>query len=217
MERGGQLALAGVLLLAAVLITLAAIRTPQPLAAYERGHLQAAQLLHLARVCLSGECDATRLQGLLLMVAGLNRSEPLRMYPVTSADVLNRTSRGERGWLVEYRVAFRISTPAGEEEVALYARVESVAEGVLYSRQLGGRAYALARVRVSYSNVLTTPFFNATVCPRLSDPRGAADVVQLGSCEWLVGVPLELSQGAGGPYVYKLRDEYGVVVPVYAG
>ncbi|MEM2677941.1 MAG: hypothetical protein QXU62_04790, partial [Thermofilaceae archaeon] len=137
-RRRGQLALIGVIILAATLIALAALRTPNPYVAYERGHLQAAQLIHLARTCFSGACSCQRLQSLLTILTGFNRSEPLRMYPTFSPcaadNPLNRTVRSGQGWVTEYGLKFALATPVGVEYVAYYARVEGLGEEGTYTK-----------------------------------------------------------------------------------
>jgi len=52
--------LIGVIALAATLIALLSMYSLQPKIAYERGHLQAAQLVHLARACMAAGAATTR-------------------------------------------------------------------------------------------------------------------------------------------------------------
>lgn len=233
MRRRGQLALIAILTLAATLIVLTSLRTPQPYVAYERGHLQAAQLIHLARVCLSETCDCSRLNSLLSTLVSLNGTEPLRMYPTFSPcaldNPLNRTVRGGRGWLTEYRVEFAIWTPAGLERVVLAVAIENLGSEGVYTKTVweGGQArvYTMVKVRLKYVSSCTTPFFNATTCPRLTDPRGLADLPPGPGtgCEWLVGIPVEEatplppSVVSAATHRYTLRDEQRIAVPVYFG
>ncbi|MEM3893372.1 MAG: hypothetical protein QXR12_05435 [Thermofilum sp.] len=231
-KRRGQLALIGVIVLAATLIALVAMRTPSPYVAYERGHLQAAQLIHLARTCLSATCSSQRVQALLSTLFTVNGSEPLRMYPTSAGSPLNSTARSGRGWVTEYKLTFTLATPAGAEPVVYYARVEGLGEEGTYTKtvMVSGtlKTVTMVKVRLRYSNSYTTPFFNASLlCPRLGDPQGYADFLTFdpSSCEWLVAVPRDFSTQIPPPpgpppapaafYVYKLRDEWGVVVPVY--
>ncbi|MEM0460447.1 MAG: hypothetical protein QXZ31_11310 [Thermofilaceae archaeon] len=234
-RRRGQLALIGVIVLAATLIALVSLRTPNPYVAYERGHLQAAQLLHLARACFSESCSCQRLQSLLTILVNVNRSEPLRMYPTFSPctvdNPLNRTVRSGQGWVTEYQVKFALATPVGVEYVAYYARVEGLGEEGTYTKTVvvsgSLKTLTMVKVRLRYGNSYTTPFFNASLCPRLADPQGYADFLSFdpSSCEWLVAVPKDFSAAIPPPpgpppapaafYVYKLRDEWGVIVPVY--
>lgn len=235
-ERRGQLALIAVIMLAATLIALVSLRTPNPYVAYERGHLQAAQLIHLARACFSTTCDCSRLQSLITIVTNINGSEPLRVYPTfspcTAENPLNRTARFGRGWLTEYQVKFTLATPGGGEYVTYYARVENLGVEGTYTKTviIGSTAVNLhmVKVRLKYTNTYTTPFFNASLCPLLTDPQGVADILSFdsSSCEWLLGVSKELStmipvpspESSPAPspqYVYKLKDRWGVIVLVY--
>lgn len=220
MKRRGQLALIAILMLAATLVALTSLRTPHPYVAYERGHLQAAHLIHVARVCFSRTCDCNRLQQLLATLRAINGSEPLRMYPTlspcTESNPKNSTFRGEGGYTTEYALSFTIHTLSGAEYVNFQALIQSLGVDGTYVKTatLGYTVVSLRmlRIRLKYSNSYKTPFFNATICPRIEDPGRLADLTLLAPCEWLIGVPLDIT---GARYV--LRDEWGVVVPVIVG
>ncbi|MCS7104019.1 MAG: hypothetical protein NZ954_00450 [Thermofilaceae archaeon] len=220
MRHKGQLALIATLILAATLIALTSLRTPHPYVAYERGHLQAAHLIHIARVCFSRTCDCNRLQQLVVTLQAINGSEPLRMYPTfslcTESNPMNSTFRSDGSYTTEYAVKFTIQTLSGAEYVNFQALIQSLGVDGTYVKTvtLGDAVVSLRmlRVRLKYSNSFKTPFFNATVCPRIEDPEKLADLTLLAPCEWLVGVPLDIS---GAKYV--LKDEWGVVIPVFVG
>lgn len=226
MKRRGQLALAGVVILALTLIALLSTRSLQPKVAYERGHLQAAQLVYLARACMAaGGCNYS---ALLANLKRLNETYPMRMYEVSEVHVLSSVSSEDGAIVVANSTVFEIRTLrsvfiGAPEQVAVEVRTVCEETGRKYFKQVGERVYALVEVKVAYEHTYTSPFFNVKLCPTLRSPDSVADLKQLERCKWLVGVPLELSeavnaslspgQGVKG-YCYTLKDDFGIPVLV---
>jgi len=219
--RRGQLALIGVIALAATLIALLSTYSLQPKVAYERGHLQAAQLVHLARACMAaGSCDRAKLEELVERLRQLNQTYPIRMYDISEKQVLNPDPSG---LTVTNATVFRIKTLQTEftnnpEEVRITVTTASEPTGRRYSKRVGDRVYTMVEVKVTYTHVYSSPFFDVTLCPSLRALDGVADLKRLGRCDWLVGAPLELSRAVtvngAQAYRYDLRDEFGIPVPV---
>jgi hypothetical protein len=217
-KRRGQLALIGVIALAATLIALLSAYSLQPKVAYERGHLQAAQLVHLARACMAtGSCNDAKLEELVRRLCQLNQTYPIRMYNISEKRVLNPDPSG---LTVTNATVFRIKTLQTEftgnpEEVRITVTTASEPTGRRYSKQVGDRVYTMVEVKVTYTHSYSSPFFNVTLCPSLRTTDGVADLKRLGKCDWLVGAPLELSKPVGANrYRYDLMDEFGIPVPV---
>jgi len=215
-RRRGQLALIGVIALASALIALASMQSPQPRVAYERGHLQFAQLIHIARACMaSSRCTMDRLRTMLGLLEQLNETYPLYMYPthVVRAPTPGAVSIRRKVVTIINETVFEVETLAGWERVI--ARVEvTCTAGRTYTKQVGRRLYTLLEVRIRYVHVYSSPSFNVTLCPALRAPRGAADLKRLSACEWRVGIPLELAERTGARLAYRLVDEFGIPVLV---
>jgi len=230
-RRRGQLALVGVIVLASTLIALISLYELQPKVAYERGHLQAAQLVHLARACMaSGGCDRAKLAQLVQRLNQLNQSYPLRMYNATVRRAPNPGLVSLQGGsiTVANTTVFEIETlqtvfTGSPEQVVVEVRVVSAETGRRYSKTVGEETYTMVEVRVTYAHSYSSPFFNVTLCPTLRALDSVADLKRLSGCEWLLGAPLELSQpvdinappgiGVKG-FRYELKDEFSVPVLV---
>jgi len=225
--RRGQLALIGVIVLASTLIALLSTYSLQPKVAYERGHLQAAQLVHLARACMAaGGCGRDRLALLVQRLYQLNQTYPMRAFVTYAVQAPNPGSISLKGGTITVTNAtvFEIETlqklfTGSSEEVRITVATASGPTGRRYSKRVGDRVYTMVEVRVAYTHSYSSPFFNVTLCPSLRTTDGVADLKRAGKCEWLVGAPLELSKGpstlsGSQVYRYDLKDEFGIAVPV---
>jgi len=223
-RRRGQLALVGVIVLASTLIALLSLYTLQPKVAYERGHLQAAQLVHLARACMaSGSCTGEKLALLVQRLYQLNQTYPLRVYATYVRQGPNPGSISIAGAVTVTNITvFEIETlqtlfTNRLERVTVEVLTVSEPTGRVYPKQVGEKTYTMVEVRVEYTHSYTSPFFNVTLCSALQVLDGVADLKRLSGCEWLVGVPLELSKAVDlsasvRGFWYVLRDEFGVPV-----
>jgi hypothetical protein len=229
-KRRGQLALIGVIALAATLIALLSVYSLQPKVAYERGHLQAAQLVHLARACMAaGSCSRDRLANYTgtYLYPPNNGTYPLHTFVTYVAQgpnpgtVKNDTSGST--FTTTNTTVFKIETlrtlfTGNLEEVRITVQTVSERTGRVYSKRMGERTYTVLEVRVTYTHVYSSPFFNVTLCPSLRALDSVADLKRLGKCDWLVGAPLELSRtvtvNGAQAYRYDLKDEFGIAVPV---
>ncbi|MCC6051317.1 MAG: hypothetical protein LM580_11445 [Thermofilum sp.] len=222
--RRGQLALIGVIVLASTLIALLSAYSLQPKIAYERGHLQAAQLVHLARACMAaGSCTRDRLANYTrtYLYPPNNGTYPLRTFVTYVARGPDPGPiQGDNPITVTNETVFEIETlrtlfTGSTERVSITVQTVSEPTGRRYSKQLGDRVYTMVEVRVTYTHSYSSPFFNVTLCPSLRTTDGVADLKRLGKCDWLVGAPLELSKPVGANrYRYDVRDEFGIPVPV---
>jgi hypothetical protein len=174
----------------------------EPIYAYERGHVQCAQLVHVARACLaSGRCTNETLQELVSRVLAVNATEPMLMYPVLRAYTRYEGS----GASVANRTVFTIKTPrAPSESVEVYVLAASYPYSGKYRKFWLNEERTLYNLTLQYAHWYAAPFFNLQLCPRIYDPSGLADVKPLAPCLWSVGVPGN----------YTLRDEYGIPVRV---
>ena len=211
-RRKGQIALIGVVVLAATLLALAAMVKPGPAFAYERGHLQGAQLVHLSRACLaSGRCDNATLSRLVSALLRANATEPIRMYPIAS--YASRWEQDPSSRLARNSTLFQLRTPRGVEAVSVTVVCQVVAEYGTYRKQVRTEmevsVTTMANLTVYYAHVYSTPWFALTLCPTIL-PDGVADAKRVADCYWRVGVPADAR-------AYTLRDEYGVPVLVYRG
>ena len=219
----------GVIALAATLIALLSMYSLQPKSAYERGHLQAAQLVHLTRACMAaGSCDRAKLALLVQLLYRLNQTYPMRAYVTyvewAPADPDPRALRFEgKTIIVTNATVFEVETlqtafTGSPERVSITVQTVSEPTGRRYSKQVGDRVYTMVEVRVAYTHSYSSPFFNVTLCPSLRTTDGVADLKRLGKCDWLVGAPLELSRtvtvSGSQVYRYDLKDEFGIAVPV---
>ncbi len=233
MGRRGQLALVGALALLLALVALVSLRSPEPIVACERGHLQAAQLVHLARACMATRrCDLAALSWLVQQLYQLNNTYglPLRLYPTRVVRAPNPGTISLRGRAITvtntttFTIATLRSAVSGQlDAVEVVVTAASEPTGRTYLKVVEGREYAMVEVRLTYSHEYRSPFFNVTLCPSLGALDGVADIKRVGACEWLVGVPLQLARpadinvqpglGVKG-YRYELVDEFGVPVVV---
>jgi len=225
-RRRGQLALIGVIVLASTLIALLSMYSLQPKVAYERGHLQAAQLVHLTRACMAaGGCDRDRLALFVRRLYQLNQTYPMRAYVTYAVQAPNPGAISLKGGTITVTNAtvFEIETlqklfTGSSEEVRITVATASEPTGRRYSKRVGDRVYTMVEVKVTYTHSYSSPFFNVTLCPSLRTTDGVADLKRLGKCDWLVGAPLELSRtvtvNGAQAYRYDLKDEFGIAVPV---
>jgi len=229
-KRRGQLALIGVIALAATLIALLSMYSLQPKIAYERGHLQAAQLVHLARACMAaGSCSRDRLANYTgtYLYPPINGTYPLRSFVTYVAQGPNpgtvKNDASGSTFTTTNTTVFKIETlrtlfTGNLEEVRITVTTVSEPTGRRYSKQVGDRVYTMVEVKVTYTHVYSSPFFNVTLCPSLRALDSVADLKRVGKCDWLVGAPLELSRSVTvsgrQAYRYDLKDEFGVPVAV---
>ena len=227
-KRRGQLALIGVIALAATLIALLSMYSLQPKIAYERGHLQAAQLVHLTRACMAaGGCSRDRLANYVItyLYPPNNGTYPLRTFVTYVTQGPNPGSaRGVNPITVTNVTVFEVETlrtlfTGNYEEVRITVTTASERTDRVYPKQVSERTYKLVEVRVTYTHVYSSPFFNVTLCPSLRALDSVVDLKRVGKCDWLVGAPLELAKGpltVSGAQVYRydLKDEFGIAVPV---
>jgi len=215
-RRRGQFALLGVIVLAVTLLAIVASRPPEPAFAYERGPMQSAQLIHLARYCLAVGCSNDTLSRLVGELVAYNASEPLLMFPVVQAYYRSLASTSR----VENYTFFTITTLRGSETVALGVSAQAGSVLNTFSKTVRGVTYILKNTTLTYCHVYASPFFPAPAdappcplsmglsglvyCPRIYDPNGVAEIRQIGPCTWAVAVPGN----------YTLRDEFGVPVKV---
>ena len=212
----------GVIALAATLIALLSIYSLQPKIAYERGHLQAAQLVHLARACMAaGSCSRDRLAELVRDLYRFNQTYPMRMFVTYVERAPNPgPAQGVNPITVTNETVFEVETlrtlfTGNPEEVRITVTTVSERTDRVYSKRVGDRTYTMVEVKVTYAHSYSSPFFNVTLCPSLRALDAVADLKRLGKCDWLVGAPLELSKPVGANrYRYDLRDEFGIPVPV---
>ena len=214
----------GVIVLASTLIALLSAYSLQPKIAYERGHLQAAQLVHLARACMAaGSCTRDRLANYTrtYLYPPNNGTYPLRTFVTYVARGPDPGPiQGDNPITVTNETVFEIETlrtlfTGSTERVSITVQTVSEPTGRRYSKQLGDRVYTMVEVRVTYTHSYSSPFFNVTLCPSLRTTDGVADLKRLGKCDWLVGAPLERSKPVGANrYRYDVRDEFGIPVPV---
>ena len=227
----------GVAVLAITLLALIALRQPEPIPVIERGYLQAAQLVHMARWCMNQtgladpqagfaasqkytQCLTQQLNNL----ASLNATYPLYMYPTSLSSASCALTVSGQTLTLTCTTTFQLATPltrvSGQyESVAVTVTLSSAPTGRTYKKQVGEKLYSMIEFDVTYSHSYATPFFTASLCPRVKGDS-LADVAQTGSCKWLIAVPSEkaakLPSGAVKFY-YVLRDEYGVPVYVLGG
>jgi len=219
-RRRGQFALLGVIVLAVTLLAIVASRPPEPAFAFERGPMQSAQLIHLARYCLAVGCGNETLRSLVRDLQAYNASEPLLMYPVLDAYYKGDVSSTRA---VDH-VSFTIQTLRGPEAVEVVVVAQAGFVLNTFSKNYHGVTYILKNTTLTYCHVYTSPFFppqqntllpcpvahgaNAVVyCPRIHDPSGVAEVKQVGPCTWAVAIPIDYN-------LYTLYDEFGVPVRV---
>jgi hypothetical protein len=215
-SRSGQFALLGVIVLAVTILALVAQRPAEPAFAYERGPMQSAQLIHLARYCLAVGCSNATLASLASSLQAYNSTEPLLMFPVIQASYRSLASTSR----VENYTLFTIQTLAGRETVALGMSAQSGSVLNVFSKTVRGVTYVLKNTTLTYCHVYASPFLPApdsappcplsmglsglVYCPRIHDPSGIAEVRQIGPCTWAVAVPGN----------YTLVDEFGIPVKV---
>ena len=215
-RRRGQFALLGVIVLAVTLLAIVASRPPEPAFAYERGPMQSAQLIHLARYCLAIGCSNETLRSLVRDLQAYNASEPLLMHPVVQAYYKGNVSSTRA---VDH-VSFTIQTLRGPEAVEVVVVAQAGFVLNTFSKSYHGVTYILKNTTLTYCHVYASPFFppssaacpttvslsggKIVYCPRIYDPNGLAEIRQIGPCTWAVAVPEN----------YTLRDEFYVPVKV---
>ena len=215
-RRKGQFALLGVIVLAALLVLAASRRDPEPAYVVQRGQMQSAQLVNLARACMAAGCSNDTLAALVQDLLARNQSSNLFMYPVLDAYYREVASSTR----VERYVFFIIQTLRGAEAVAFGAAAQSSPVQGRYERVVRGERLIFFNVTLTYCHVYASPFFptpagappcplsqplsGIVYCPRLHDPRGVAELTYVGYCVWRVSVPGN----------YTLYDEFGVPVRV---
>lgn len=205
MRRAAQFALLGVTALAAVVIVIVSTLPEEPIYACERGHLQAAMLVHLARACLATRnCDDETLRSLLERLYSMNKSYNLLLFEIVNADTSTcRSSYGETVHLVNV-TRFEIKTATGSGKIEVRVEIKA-ARGHAYVKAVSGVVRSMVNFSVTYTHQYTTPFFNVTLCPLIHpSTEEAVDVKQEGPCRWVVGVPERV----------ELRDEFGITIRI---
>lgn len=205
MKRTAQFALLGVTALAIIIITIVSTLPEEPIYVYERGHLQAAMLVHLARACLTtGSCNSEVLRSLLERLYSMNESYNLLLFEVANFSISTlRFSRGETVCLINV-TDFEVRTLAGNNKVEIRVEV-SVTKGHTYVKAISGAVRNMVSFSVVYVHRYVSPFFNITLCPLIyPDPEKIADIKPDGSCKWIIGIPERI----------KLRDEFGIILSI---
>ncbi|MEM0233813.1 MAG: hypothetical protein QXX32_00915 [Thermofilum sp.] len=215
-HRRGQFALLGIIVLAVTILAILAQRPAEPAFAFERGSMQSAQLIHLARFCLAIGCSNATLASLVSSLQAYNSTEPLLMFPVVQAYYRCSASTNR----VENYTFFTIQTLKGYEIVALGVSAQSGSVLNVFAKSYRGFTYVLKNTTLTYCHVYASPFSPIPVsappcplsqpiaglvyCPKILDPSGVAEIKQIGPCTWAVAIPGN----------YTLRDEFGIPVKV---
>ncbi|MEM1509698.1 MAG: hypothetical protein QXY49_01725 [Thermofilaceae archaeon] len=205
MKHTAQFALLGVTALAVIIIAIVSTLPEEPIYVYERGHLQAAMLVHLARACLTTEsCNSEVLQSLLEQLYSMNESYNLLLFEVTNFSVSTlRFSYGETTYLINV-TDFEVRTLTGNTKVKIQVEIR-VTKGHTYVKAISGAVCNMVSFSVSYIHRYVSPFFNITLCPLIHpDPEKIADIKPDGPCKWIIGVPERI----------KLRDEFGIILRI---
>jgi len=204
-NRSGQFALLGVIVLAVTILALVALRSTEPAFAYERGPMQSAQLIHLARYCLAIGCNNDTLMVLVKELVKYNASEPLLMYPVLDAYYEENISSTRA---VDH-VSFTVQTLRGPEKVEVVVVAQAYGRQNVISKTVRGVSYVLKNTTLMYRHEYLSPFFPSRLeyCPRIYDPSGVAEVRSIGPCFWAVAVPIDYN-------LYTLFDEFNIPVKV---
>jgi hypothetical protein len=203
-------------MLATLLVLAASRRDPEPAYVVQRGQMQSAQLVNLARACMAMGCSNNTLTALLQDLLARNQTSNLYMFPVARAYYTYRVSANR----YENYTFFTIRTLRGLETVAVGVVAQSGFVLNTFSKSYHGVTYILKNTTLTYCHVYTSPFFppsgaacpttlspsggKIVYCPRIYDPAGLAEVKQVGPCTWAVAVPGN----------YTLRDEFYIPVKV---
>ncbi len=204
-KHAAQFALLGVTVLAAVVIAIVSKLPEEPIYACERGHLQAAMLVHLARACLATRnCDDETLRNLLERLYSVNKSYNLLLFEVTNLSTSAlRSSYGGTAHLVNV-TSFEIKTPAGSSKVEVRVEVRATRRHA-YVKTVSGVVRSMVNFSLVYTHRYTTPFFNVTLCPLIyPGAEKIVDIRQEGPCRWVIGVPERV----------ELRDEFGIAIRI---
>ena len=193
MNRKGQfLILAAILLCFVLLGSLMALRQPNPRVMPRYDYLQAAELIHIARLAVArgsfhrSENEAkTYLSYLLARLYEYNETYKLRIPPVSYS-----VSFGN-GW---YNVTYNVS--AGFHVHYTYAYIGN------YTKQAGEVSIVYYRFELQYYHNYTGPWRYALLYPDVWDPAGQADIEKVADGEWIVGVPASEE--------YRLEDNFGI-------
>jgi hypothetical protein len=217
-RRRGQFALLGIIIFATLIILAVHRRDPEPAYMIQRGQMQSAQLVNLARACMAVGCSNATLVTLVQDLLNRNASSQLYMFPITNAYYTYRTST----YRYENYTFFTIQTLRGPETVAVAVSAQSGSTLNTFSKSYHGVTYILKNTTLTYCHVYASPFFpiqpdspscpisldltGIVYCPRIYDPNGIAEVKLLDprTCTWAVAVPGN----------YTLRDEFYVPVKV---
>jgi len=178
------------------------MRVPEPRLSYERGYLQCAELIHVARLCWSMGCSNETLSMLVSKLYSYNEAMSLRLYSLSSYNSFRLERLGKFSGFGEYRVVFATERGFQVEFLASWS-YSYMGE---YVKRLGGAKIIYYNYSIHYEHAYTAPPWGAvTVYPALSDPMGLADIRRIGGGDWLVGVP---------SFNYTLTDVYGLEVKV---
>jgi len=196
-----MLLIAAVILAVSLIAALRLSMAPEPRVSRVSGYLQAAELVHAARLCWSmeGGCTTARMDSIASTLLSYNESLKLMLRPFNYT-VTSSAAPG-RGL---YSVTF---TVYAEQRYEVRFEAEwNYSETGRYVKRVRGRELVFVRYRLHYEHRYTAPMWGrVTVYPALWDPEGLADLEYLGGGDWIVGVP------AGG---YVLEDEYGLEIGV---
>jgi len=219
-RRRGQLALLGVIVLAVLVVLALHRRDPEPAYMVQRGQMQSAQLVNLARACMAVGCNNATLTTLVQDLLGRNASSHLYMFPITSAYYIEKPK--PESFRYENYTFFTILTLRGQETVAVAVSAQAYGVRNTFSKNYHGVTYILKNTTLTYCHVYASPFFpqssiacpvtlslsggKIVYCPRIYDPSGIAEVKLIDpyTCTWAVAVPGN----------YTLRDEFYVPVKV---
>lgn len=198
MNRRGQfLILAAILLCFVLLGSLMALRQPNPKIMPKYDYLQAAELIHVARLAvakgsfLKSESEAhSYLAFLLDRLYEYNETYKLRMPPVSYSVGF------DNGW---YNVTYNAT--AGFHAYYSYIYTGN------YTKQIGEVSLVYYRFELHYYHNCTGPWGYVLLYPELWDPLREADIEKIADGEWIVGVP------AGEEY--RLEDNFGISLWIY--
>lgn len=192
MNRRGQFLILAILILSLTLLgSLMALRQPNPRIMPGFDYLQAAELIHVARLAvargsfLRSESEAySYLTFLLDRLYEYNETYKLRIPPVLYS------VRFGNGW---YNVTYNVSA-------GFYAYYDVVYIGNYTKQREVSLVYYKFELR--YYHNYTGPWGYVLLYPDLWDPLGQADIEKVGDGEWIVGVPASEE--------YRLEDNFGI-------
>jgi len=185
------------------------MKSPSARVVYMRGDLQAAELIHLARLCWSlGWLNAsqprcvTEMPGLVSMLLAYNKTSKLGIPWFTY--VLEWHVSEAAGY---YRTLYTVHGP-----ISFSVEFQATWEyNVTITYVKGEIPRVFTGVALKYRHQYRAPMWGVVeLFPQVRDPLGCADVVKVREGEWVVGVP-------SGMREYLLLDEYGIPIILRVG